>query len=162
MKRNSFICIVAVLACFGLVFGSCQKDDPITPIDPTVDTADVIDTTVPIDTTITHLDTVATLLGHWIATDVNQLAGGNFVDMTSWYSNFQLIFEADGTLITTDNINTTEMGWTYANGIVGFIQVPGMPAIDYHIMYISADSLSLQDQRDPNYITTMNFKRYAE
>lgn len=145
MKRNSFICIVAVLACFGLVFGSCQKDDPITPIDPTVDT-----------------DTVATLLGHWSLTDANQLAGGNFVDMTSWYNNFQLIFEADGTLITTDNINTTEMGWTYANGIVGFIQVPGMPAIDYHIMYISADSLSLQDQRDPNYITTMNFKRYAE
>lgn len=155
MKRNSIVFIAGILACMGLVFNSCQKDDPVTPIDPTIDTADIIDTTVPIDT-------VATLLGHWILTDANQLAGGNFVDMTSWYNNFQLIFEADGTLITTDNISTTEMGWTYANGIVGFIQVPGMPAIDYHIMYISADSLSLQDQRDPNYITTMNFKRYAE
>lgn len=155
MKRNSIVFIAGILACMGLVFNSCQKDDPVTPIDPTIDTADIIDTTMPIDT-------VATLLGHWSLTDANQLAGGNFVDMTSWYNNFQLIFEADGTLITTDNINTTEMGWTYVNGIVGFIQVPGMPAIDYHIMYISADSLSLQDQRDPNYITTMNFKRYAE
>lgn len=162
MKRNSIIFIVGIMACMGLVFNSCQKDDPIKPIDPTVDTADIIDTTVPIDTTAAQLDTVATLLGHWILTDANQLAGGNFVDMTAWYNNFQLIFEADGTLITTDDINTTEMGWTYANGIVGFIQVPGMPAIDYHIMHISADSLSLQDQRDPNYITTMNFIRYEE
>lgn len=159
MKRNSIVFIAGILACMGLVFNSCQKDDPITPIDPTIDSADIIDTTVPIDTTATQLDTVATLLGHWSLTDANQLAGGNFVDITPWYDNFQLTFEADGTLLVTDNVNTTEMNWTYENGILGFIQVVGMPAIDYHIMHISADSLSIQDQRDPNYITTMNFRR---
>lgn len=156
MKRNSTICIVGILACMGLAFGACHKDDPVTPINPVTDSTDTV---VPADTTATQTDTTSALLGHWYLTEAYQMASGNYVDMTPWYDNFQLIFEADGTLITTDGINSTEMNWAYENGILGFIQTAGLPAIDYHIMHISADSLSIQDQRDPDYVTTMNFVR---
>lgn len=133
------------------MFIACEDPDPIDPITPEEPTPD---DPVSEDTVETY-----SILGHWIMEKATQNSNGNEIDMSNFYVNFQLIFEEDGTLITTDDINQSEMAWTLEGDQLGFIQVPGAEPVMYTIKKLTADELDIENGTGSNVVTLMEFKR---
>lgn len=143
------ILLVAFLVCMGLSMISCGKEDNTTPI--------VNDTTNNNDTIVPEQPSI---LGTWGLVCATQYTPYNTIDYTNIYgTDFTLIFEEDGTLITTNGTSTTNMAWELEGDKLGFIQAPGLDPVMYTINALTADSLAIEHGTGTDYVTVMELRR---
>lgn len=149
MKKHTFSFALFIMMSLGLMLSSCEKEPGLTP-----------NSEIPTKPNSSEPDMYFSIIGHWRLDKATQLANGNEVDMTNFYTqNFQLIFLEDGTLITSDGINESEMQWTLDGDQLSFIQAPGIDPVMYIVRVLTDTSLSIENGTGTEYITTMDFHR---
>lgn len=140
--------LYCLMASMFLMIGSCQKD-PVTNNDNNNTEAGGGE----------H-NTTASILGHWKLDSAIQNAGGNDIDITNFYGvEFHLIFEEDGTLITTDGINENPMQWSLEGDQLAFIQVPGADPVMYLVKVLTDTQLVIENGTGTEYVTVMTLHR---
>lgn len=155
MKKSTFSLLLCLLMGMTMAFISCEKPepepDPIPVPEPVQPTNDDPDPEPVVEYSI---------LGHWKMVSAFQVTPNNQADITNMYgTNFQLIFEEDGTLITTDGIHSVEMRWTLNGNQLAFIQAEGMEPVLYTVLNLTSDSLSIENGTGTDIVTTMDFIR---
>ncbi|MCQ2280582.1 MAG: hypothetical protein MJZ49_07260 [Bacteroidales bacterium] len=141
MKKFTLFFAFSILLSCGLLFSSCEKEP--TP-----------------ETEITSEEPVEepTILGHWRMDKATQLAYGNEIDITNFYTqDFQLTFLEDGTLITSNGMQETAMQWTLEGDQLSFIQAPEMDPVIYTVRELTLQNLSIVNGTD--FVTTMEFHK---
>lgn len=147
--KKFFFCLVASLF---VAFAACEKTPEGTPEGNDSIPGGIENPDGPAIT--------ASILGHWQLDQAIQNANGNDVDITNFYGiEFPLYFEEDGTLITSDGINQNPMQWTMDGDQLGFIQVPGSPAVMYTIKRLSDTQLIIENGTGTDYVTVMTLHR---
>lgn len=147
MKKNLLAYLFSLMACVCMLLASCDKPEPIVPGPGDEEGQDT--------TVVTY-----SILGHWALDSAMQNVGGNNIDVTAFYgTNFQLTFEEDGTLITSDGINEVPMQWNKEGDQVGFIQAPGMDPVMYTVKELSAEKLIMENGAGTDYVTTLYMHR---
>lgn len=140
--------LYCLLACMFLMFSSCQKD-PVTPNDNNNTETGGEEPAI-----------TASILGHWKLDSAIQNANGNDIDITNFYGiEFHLIFEEDGTLITTDGINENPMQWSLDGDQLAFIQAPGLAPVMYLVKTLSETQLIIENGAGTDYVTVMTLHR---
>ena len=150
MKKYAFITILSLFMGSAFLFSSCEKEplpDAETPTEEISDESDTDDS-----------DETFSILGHWRMVQATQVVSGNVIDITNFYTqDFQLIFEEDGTLITTNGVSETPMQWTMEGDQLSFIQATGMEPVIYTVRTLTAQNLVIENGTD--IVTTMEFQR---
>lgn len=138
--------LYCLMACMFLMLGSCQKD-PVNNNDNTENGGEEPNIT-------------ASILGHWKLDSAIQTVGGNDIDITNFYGvEFHLIFEEDGTLITTDGINENPMQWALEGDQLAFIQAPGLDPVMYLVKKLNKTQLIIENGTGTEYVTVMTLHR---
>ena len=146
MKNLKFSFLLCLLLGLSVAFVSCEKPEP----EPEQPEQPVIDDPV----------VEVSIIGHWKLYNAMQVTPLNQSDATNFYgTNFQLIFEEDGTLITTNGTNSTQMQWALDGDQLSFIQAEGMDPILYTVRKLTVDTLSIENGTGTDFVTTMNFVR---
>lgn len=153
MKKSSLPLLLCLLLGLSLSFVACEKPEPDpTPVPDPEPEQPVIDDPVE----------EVSIIGRWKMVYAFQVYSNNQTDMTNFYgTNFQLIFEENGNLITTDGLNEAQMQWTLDGDQLGFIQAEGMTPVMYTVRNLTQDSLSIENGTGTPIVTTMNFVRLS-
>lgn len=141
MKRYLKTLAICFVATFGIMFSSCDKEPENNGNDDN------------------NGQQTASIIGNWLADRVIQNPGEHQVDMTNWYSNFQLTFEEDGTLIVNDGINETAMQWTLDGDNLAFIQAPGVDPVTYIVQELTQTKLVMVHGTGTDYVTVWELHR---
>lgn len=149
MKKIIFSFLLCLLFGLCVALVSCEKPEP-DPVQPEQPEQPVIDDPVE----------EVSIIGHWKLYSAMQVTPLNQSDATNFYgTNFQVIFEEDGTLITTNGVNSTQMQWALDGDQLSFIQAEGMDPVLYSVLKLTADTLSIENGAGTDFVTTMNFIR---
>lgn len=154
MKKNSLPLLLCLLMGLCMAFVSCEKPEPDPePVPVPEPEQPVID-----DPVVEY-----SIIGNWKMVSAIQITPNNQADITNMYgTNFQLIFEEDGTLITTDGINSAEMRWMLNDNQLAFIQAEGAEPVLYTLLSLTSDSLSIENGTGTDVVTIMNFVRLVD
>lgn len=145
MRKIALLFALSLLLCGGLLLSSCEKEPS-----PEIET--------PSEPTPGEPADEPSILGHWRMDKATQLAYGNEIDITNFYTqNFQLTFLEDGTLITSNGIHETPMQWTLEGDQLSFIQSPEMGPVVYTVRLLTMQNLTIENGTD--IVTTMEFHK---
>ena len=149
------VCFAAVAL---LALASCKKEN-----DPVV--------TPPSDTVSQNDDgddpEEPSILGKWEMdkTTQYQYYGSDtmVIDQTNMYGeHFYLEFREDGSLITSDGINESQMWWELDGTDLAFIQVVGAAPTMYVLLELTQERLVIENGAGSNIETVMEFDRVTD
>lgn len=144
MKKTFLTLMLCLVAAGAMMLTSCKKEE-----------------NTPNNNNNNQTEQEASIIGHWHINNATQQDPYNTVDYTVVLGyEFQLIFQEDGTLITTNGTYDNEMQYVMdGNKRVGFVQSPGMDPLWYNILELSDNKLTLQNGEIADGQTTMYFDR---